>query len=106
MDTKAVLAKNMKAARDRLGISQAKLAELAETSVAFIGEIEIGRKSPSLENLGKIAHALGLEVYQLLLTEAPTEVAERQTLLTDLKKDLSDKIHRDIDETIRDYLTR
>lgn len=106
MDTKAVLAKNMKAARTRLDITQAKLAELADTSVAFIGEIEIGRKSPSLENLGKIAHALKMEVYQLLLPETPIEVAERQTLFTDFKKDLTDKIHKDIDETIRDYLNR
>ena len=89
-----------------MDITQAKLAELAETSVAFIAEIETERKSPSLESLGKIAHALGLEVYQLLLPEGPIEVAERQTLFTDLKKDLTTKIQRDIDETIRDYLSR
>ena len=106
MDTKAILAKNMKDARERLGYSQAKLAELAKTSVAFIGEIEIGRKSPSLENLGNIAEALGMEVYQLLLADLPCAVADRQLLLSELKRDLAEKINHDLDETIRTYLKK
>ncbi len=106
MDTKAILAKNIKDARARLGLSQAKLAERAKTSVAFIGEIEIGRKSPSLDNLGRIADALGMQVYQLFLLDGPSEVADRQSMLTDLKRELTEKITKNIDETIQDYLIK
>ncbi len=106
MDTKAILAKNIKEARSRLGLSQAKLAERARTSVAFIGEIEIGRKSPSLDNLGRIADALGMQVYQLFLLDSPSEVANRQAMLTDLKRELMAKITHTINDTIQDYLSK
>jgi len=107
METKMILARNMKAARDRLGYTQAKLAELANTSAAFIGEIEIGRKSPSLEKIGHIANALGMEVYQLLIDhEQPQEVADRQTLLSDLQKDLKSRLSNEIDKTFREYLLK
>jgi len=104
MEFREVLVRNMKAARERLGYSQAKLAELAGTSVAFIGEIESFRKSPSLENIGKIAEALGLEVYELFLDEEVKGTFDRQKLLTEVKKELEGKISKDIDATIRKYL--
>jgi transcriptional regulator with XRE-family HTH domain len=102
-DIKEVLARNIKAARERLGYSQARLADLAGVSVPFIGEIEIGRKSPSLENVGNIAEALDMEVFQLFLEEEQKAVISKQTLLTELKKELAKKLHEDIDETIRKY---
>ena len=80
------------------------LAELAGTSVAFIGEIEICRKSPSLENLGNIAEALGMNVYQLFLEEEQKETIYRQRLLTKLKKELEEKMRVDIEATVRKYL--
>lgn len=107
METKMILARNLKSARDRLGYTQAKLAELADTSAAFIGEIEIGRKSPSLEKIGQIAEALGMEVYQLLIDpEQPQEVADRQELLSNLQKDLQTRLSSEIDKAFREYLLR
>lgn len=102
-DIKEVLARNIKAARERLGYSQARLADLAGVSVPFIGEIEIGRKSPSLEKVGNIAEALDMEVFQLFLEEEQKAVVSKQTLLTELKKELEKKLHEDIEETIRKY---
>lgn len=102
-DLKEILAQNIKAARERLDYSQAKLAELAGVSVAFIGEIEIGRKSPSLENVGNIAEALNMQVFQLFLEEEPKEIVNRQSLFTNLKKELEIKINDDIETTIRKY---
>lgn len=102
-----ILARNLKAARDRLGYTQAKLAEIADTSVAFIGEIEIGRKSPSLEKIGQIAQALGMEVYQLFINpDQFQEVAERQEILSNLQKDLKNRLSSEIERTFREHLLK
>ena len=102
-DIKSVLAKNMKAARERLGYSQSKLAELAGVSVPFIGEIEIARKSPSLENVQNIAEALDMQVYQLFVEEEQREVVSKQRMFSELKKELQTKVLKDIDATIRRF---
>jgi len=60
------LARNMKAYRAALGYSQARLAELADLSVPFVGDIEICRKTPSLQALESLAKALSLEPWQLI----------------------------------------
>lgn len=44
--------------RKEIGITQAKLAELCEVSVPFIGHIERGSRSPSLESLLTICQVL------------------------------------------------
>lgn len=100
---KTVLAKNMKAARERLGYSQSKLAELAGVSVPFIGEIEIARKSPSLENVQNIAEALDMQVYQLFVEEEQREVMSKQKTFAALRKELQEKVLADIDATIRRF---
>ena len=44
--------------RKEMGITQAKLAELCEVSVPFVGHIERGSRSPSLESLLTICQVL------------------------------------------------
>ncbi len=44
--------------RKEMGITQAKLAELCEVSVPFIGHIERGSRSPSVESLLVICRVL------------------------------------------------
>jgi transcriptional regulator with XRE-family HTH domain len=46
-----------------------KLAEKCNTSTSYIGEIEIGRKFPSIEMIESICHALEVKPYQLFLEE-------------------------------------
>lgn len=43
-----------------------KLAELVNLNVSFLGEMERGRKKPSLDTLVTIAKALNVDVYLLL----------------------------------------
>jgi transcriptional regulator with XRE-family HTH domain len=43
------------------------LAEECNTSASYIGEIEIGRKFPSVEMIEKIAVALQVEPYRLFM---------------------------------------
>ncbi len=61
--------KNIKAKRKELGLTQQKLAELADMSLDYLAEIENEKrkKSFSLAMLGRIADALGVEAYTLLL---------------------------------------
>ena len=56
---------NLKEFRKTRGISQSKLAELCESSQAYIAEIEIGKKFPSPDMVERIASALDLESYHL-----------------------------------------
>ena len=46
-------------------ISQMQLAELCESSTGYIGEIESGKRFPSVSMIERIAKALEIESYQL-----------------------------------------
>ena len=50
----------LRAARVKAGISQETLAERAGVDRTFVGRIENGRQSPTLDTLAKIAEALGV----------------------------------------------
>ncbi len=53
-------------ARQERGLSQEKLAALADLHRAYIGQIERGEKNIGLKNLEKIAKALGVNIKDLL----------------------------------------
>jgi transcriptional regulator with XRE-family HTH domain len=56
---------NIKEFRKSHKISQAKLAEMCESSQAYIAEIEVGKKFPSPEMIERIASAFDIESYCL-----------------------------------------
>lgn len=56
----------VKEERLRLGISQEELASRANVHRTYIGMIERAEKNITLENIGKIASALGLSISDLL----------------------------------------
>lgn len=61
-----LLGENVRAKRKEAGFSQEKLAEKAGLSTVFISRIERGIESPSVDNLLKIAKALGVRVSDLV----------------------------------------
>ena len=63
MTLKEVFIKNLKKYRKKEGLSQMKLAELCNTGTSYIGDIEIGRRFPSLELIEKFALVLRIEPY-------------------------------------------
>ena len=67
MDIIKVFGSNVKAYRQRLGLSQEAFAEKCGMHRTYISAIECFRRSISLENIQKIADALEIEPYQLLL---------------------------------------
>ncbi len=62
---KKLIAGNMKERRRILNISQAVLAERANTSTQYIAMIELERKSPSLSMIERIAAALQIDPLEL-----------------------------------------
>ncbi len=48
-------------AREELGISQEKLAELMNLHRTYVGEIERGLRNVSLVNIARLARALGVD---------------------------------------------
>jgi transcriptional regulator with XRE-family HTH domain len=69
MGLKQIFIINLKKFRKIEGISQMKLAELCNTDVSYIGQIEIGRRFPSIEMIERIAAALKLAPYRLFMNE-------------------------------------
>ena len=47
-------------------LSQKQLAEQAQISQSAVHYIEKGERSPTIYTLSRLAHALGVEVYDLL----------------------------------------
>lgn len=64
----------LRAQRERRGLSQEALAELASLNRSFIGEVERGTAQPSIETLQKLANALG-ESLSTLIRECETNDA-------------------------------
>ncbi len=59
--------------REKRGLSQERLAELAGLHRTYIGGIERGERNVSLVNIARLARALGLSLAQLM-TEVVTEL--------------------------------
>ena len=57
---------NIRKIREERGISQEKLAALADLHRAYVGQIERGEKNIGLKNLQKFAKALGVHIKDLL----------------------------------------
>lgn len=60
------LGKRLRQERHKMNWTQEKLAEKVEVSDAYIGQIERGERSLSLETLVKLANQLGVTVDYLL----------------------------------------
>ena len=69
MDIVKVFGDNVKRYRQTLGISQEAFEEKCGLHRTYISAIECHRRSISLENIQRIADALGIETYKLFLED-------------------------------------
>ena len=76
MDIIKIFGSNVKAYRQRIGLSQEAFAEKCGMHRTYISAIECFRRSISLENIQKIADALEIEPYQLLLENKESDQNE------------------------------
>ena len=63
MTLKQIFVQNLKEFRKKEGFSQMKLADYCGVAHSYIGEIEVGRKFPSMDLIEKIAVILKVEPY-------------------------------------------
>lgn len=93
----------MKRSRKIKRLTQADLTTACMLSTSFIAEIELCHKFPSPEVLERIAEALNLLPYQLLLSEEQWRIGDHVHLLRDLYSTLRERLHTDIDSIIDIY---
>jgi transcriptional regulator with XRE-family HTH domain len=107
MDLKQIFIINLKNFRKNEGISQMKLAERCNTSPSYIGEIEIGKKFPSVEMIDKIAQALRIEPYHLFVNRInKTDVSLQDIypkLPKSMKEDIISQVHTSLTAILDDY---
>ncbi len=69
MDIIKVFGTNVRKYRIEKGVSQEKFAELCGLHRTYISDIECFRRSISLDNIQKIADALGIETHKLFMED-------------------------------------
>lgn len=87
------LGARIKTLRKLQSFTQEKLAEMAELNATYIGQIERGEKSPTLDTLGKISNAFDISVSELLTFDSVVQEAEEKEMtLSELLLEYSEKI--------------
>jgi len=79
-----------------LKISQEKLAELADISVQMVKRIEGRRTWVSDTMLEKLAQALGVSAFQLLVPADEVALRDESALISVLLRNLQQNIHDDL----------
>ena len=76
MELKDLLATNLRLLRQDSGMTQEDLADRTGLSSRYVGSIERARVSASVTVLGKLASALGVEPYKLIMPREPARSAK------------------------------
>lgn len=67
MDVRQIFAENLKKYRKAANLSQEELAHNADIERAYVSLLERRLNSPTIDMLAKLANAIGVEPYQLLM---------------------------------------
>lgn len=74
------LGQRIRQLRKAKGWTQQELAERADLDWKYFGAIERGERNPTLDNIGKVAQGLGVDVHHLFLVSTSLEsMAEELT---------------------------
>jgi transcriptional regulator with XRE-family HTH domain len=90
---RALLSRNIKKRREKLGISQAKLAEKVDTSTNYIAQIEQQSRFPSSEMLERIAVALEFDSWELF-SVGPFPPEALQQFQEGVKADIEKRVEK------------
>ena len=101
----------MKEFRKKEGLSQMKLAECCNTSSTYIGEIEVGKKFPSMDMIEKIAHILRIKPYHFFIdrTEEHTEInieSPYPKLPKSMQNEIINELHYSMKDLIREVIIK
>jgi transcriptional regulator with XRE-family HTH domain len=104
---RALLAFIMKENRRILGISQAKLAERADTSTQYVAMIELEKKFPSPEMLERLAAALEIdppELFSMPPSPAGTLRKLHEAVLADIEQAAGAAVTQAAQEAVRQVI--
>lgn len=101
-----ILARNVKMAREKLGYSQMELAEQADLSTTHMTDLEQGRKWVSSGSLQRLADALGLEPFMLLLPPDYSSELDAFSLLAEYASSVRERIEGALDTSLKDIMQR
>lgn len=62
----AYAGKRLRVVRNKMGYTQEQLSEKAGYYRTYVGHIETGNHSPSLHTMWRLAHAMGIDLGELL----------------------------------------
>jgi transcriptional regulator with XRE-family HTH domain len=95
-DVRQLLARNMKRCRERLGLTQEKLAARAGCSTTFIANLEIGRRFPSAASFDRLASALEVHPSELFRGESTSflSIGSAKDIRRVFEKELHDALDR------------
>lgn len=80
MSLQDIFIDNLRRIRRKKNITQEKLAEICQTETSYIGQIEIGRRFPSINLIEKIAEALEIPAYILFKDNDNAELISKMEL--------------------------
>jgi len=109
MTLKQIFVRNLREFRKKEGLTQMKLAEYCNTATSYIGDIEIGRRFPSMEMIEKMANILKIEPYHFF-KESKDNSAHSETeslfprLPNSMKKQITTQIKTQIDQSTNEIL--
>ena len=88
-----------------------KLAEYCDTAPSYIGDIEIGRRFPSIEMIEKIAGVLRIEPYHFFKNKSESHAdADTEKLFprlpNSMKKQIKTQIKTQIDQSISEIFSQ
>ncbi|MCL1931990.1 MAG: helix-turn-helix domain-containing protein [Treponema sp.] len=104
-DCRAVLSRNIKRFRNRIGLSQLHLALELGISTTFLSDIETGKKWVSAQTLSKIAKTLKIEVYELFKPEKNIR-DDATAAIARYLDDVDDALIKSIEEAVRPAVKR
>ena len=102
---KKIFAANLRENRRKKGLTQEKLAEMADISLRYLAMLELGNSFPSGEMLEKLANALDIQAFQLFYPTSTTEGALlhlEQSIVINIEKTISDTIKQTVREAFED----
>ncbi|GHV95750.1 hypothetical protein AGMMS50293_20700 [Spirochaetia bacterium] len=96
---------NLKGYRKLQKISQMQLAELCDSSTGYIGEIESGKRFPSVHMIERIAAAFKIESWFLFKNEPISHPASNSAirLAPSQKKELLDNMNSALSKILEDF---
>ena len=103
-EIKRIFTSNIRRYRILNGMTQTELSVEADLSVGFLCDLENGKKWGTLETMAKLAKALHVKPYQLLLPEDEknTSVSLHEDL-SELSKKLKQTIDTQIESLMQKY---